>query len=89
MGRRVHPEKRSVSWVNSVLRQFLPHGPTAARQARMKPACCKEEEILGWLMMVHIPAADEPSRDEENESCLLYLHPHSLYQLPVSEVGKG
>jgi len=30
VGRRVHPEKRSVSWVNSVLRQFLPHGPTAA-----------------------------------------------------------
>ena len=31
VGRRVHPEKRSVSWVNSVLRQFLPHGPTAGR----------------------------------------------------------
>ena len=28
-GRRVHPQKRSVSWVNSVLRQFLPHGLTA------------------------------------------------------------
>ena len=26
MGRRVHPQKRSVSWVNSVLRQFLPNG---------------------------------------------------------------
>jgi len=26
MLRRVHPKKRSVSWVNSVLRQFLPNG---------------------------------------------------------------
>ena len=26
MGRRVHPQKRFVSWVNSVLRQFLPNG---------------------------------------------------------------
>jgi len=34
VGRRVHPEKRSVSWVNSVLRQFLPHGPTARRSQR-------------------------------------------------------
>jgi len=29
-----HPEKRSVSWVNSVLRQFLPHGPTAVDAPR-------------------------------------------------------
>jgi hypothetical protein len=27
-------EKRSVSWVNSVLRQFLPHGPTAVDAPR-------------------------------------------------------
>ena len=27
LGRRVHPQKRSVSWVNSVLRQFLANGP--------------------------------------------------------------
>ena len=27
MGRRVHPYKRSVSWVNSVQRQFLGNGP--------------------------------------------------------------
>ena len=27
MRRRVHPWKRSVSWVNSVLRQFLANGP--------------------------------------------------------------
>jgi len=26
MLRRVHPKKRSVSWVNSVPRQFLPNG---------------------------------------------------------------
>ena len=26
MGRRVHPQKRSVSWVESVLRQFVPYG---------------------------------------------------------------
>jgi len=35
VGRRVHPEKRSVSWVNSVLRQFLPHGPTAVDAPRI------------------------------------------------------
>ena len=27
MGGRVHPLKRSVSWVNSVQRQFLAYGP--------------------------------------------------------------
>ena len=30
MLRRVHPKKRSVSWVNSVLRQFLPNGSSFA-----------------------------------------------------------
>jgi len=35
MLRRVHPKKRSVSWVNSVLRQFLPNGSSLIPQLMM------------------------------------------------------
>ena len=38
MGRRVHPLKRSVSWVNSVLRQFLANGPKNLAAALDAPA---------------------------------------------------
>ena len=57
MLRRVHPKKRSVSWVNSVPRQFLPNGSSFIRDSRWssiglvsQPASNKEEtEVAGGL----------------------------------------
>ena len=50
MGRRVHPQKRSVSWVNSVLRQFLANGSTSL----LMHMAAADQRVLELLLSICI-----------------------------------
>ena len=48
MGRRVHLYKRFVSWVNSVLRQFLPYDPSFSSDFILLFSC--KISVIGWVL---------------------------------------
>ena len=93
MGRRVHPQKRSMSWVNSVLRQFLTNGPSSHVSPVLIPFLIVPvllvEPFFPWEFVGKIRIPLQSSHQQCLSNDFLTVPSHSLPVFPPKKENGG